>query len=178
MCSPQVLLLFGSAECFFFGFCSCSFSLAHFVFGFCYVLPWSLGRDDYKIHIHTYKKKGKKIYVSWRVMCLVFVCLQCMTPKKNCDSRHAYAFSVKQTCVHIKQRRRHTTMNNNNNNNQINLSYSSRAAAKKNKMKKKMPFVNFESLATIHWNHHGNQMRFIWENANNVTGFQCSLSIT
>lgn len=137
MCSPQVLLLFGSAECFFFsGFCSCSFSLAHFVFGFCYVLPWSLGRDDYKIHIHTYKKKGKKIYVSWRVMCLVFVCLQCMTPKKNCDSRHAYAFSVKQTCVHIKQRRRHTTMNNNNNNNQINLSYS-RAAAKKIKWKKK-----------------------------------------
>lgn len=121
---------------FFSGFCSCSFSLAHFVFGFCYVLPWSLGRDDYKIHIHTYKKKGKKIYVSWRVMCLVFVCLQCMTPKKNCDSRHAYAFSVKQTCVHIKQRRRHTTMNNNNNNNQINLSYS-RAAAKKIKWKKK-----------------------------------------
>lgn len=129
MCSPQVLLLFGSAVWIFF---LLFFSRSLCIWFLLYIqrLPWSLGPgwlQNSHTHIHTYKKKGKKIYVSWRVMCLVFVCLQCMTPKKNCDSRHAYAFSVKQTCVHIKQRRRHTTMNNNN---QINLSYS-RAAAKK-----------------------------------------------
>lgn len=81
------------------------------------VLPWSLfaSRDD--TH-STRERREWKIYVSWRVYwfgCFFFhrfvfvVYVYNAWPRKNCDSRHAYAFSVKkkpsQTYFHKNKRR-------------------------------------------------------------------------